>query len=167
MFIELSEYLRCPQGHDERVACIVVPEVMDGRRVLSGTVGCPLCRREYPVRDGVADFAAATGAAPSPGDAAPQPAAHVVQALLGLAGPGGYVVLLGTATRLAEPLAAVMEGIHLVGVNAPPDVRATPALSLVRGTDSVPLASSMARGAVVGQEMVTARWLAEAVRVTL
>lgn len=166
MFIELSEFLRCPHEHDERTYCVIMPEVMDGRRVVRGTIACPVCRREYPVREAVADFGAPERADALRGPA-PPPAPETVQALLGLAGPGGYVVLLGSAARLADPLAARMEGIHFVGVNAPPDVEASVALSLVRGANGIPLASAMARGVVVGREAAAPPWLEEAARITL
>jgi hypothetical protein len=76
-------------------------------------------------------------------------------------------VLLGAAGRAASGLGGLLEGVHCVAVNAPSILESSPAVSLVRGTDKMPLASSMARGVVVGPEMATPSWLAESMRVLL
>jgi len=171
MFIELAEHLRCPGGHEERAYCVLVPDEMAGRDVVHGSIACPVCERVFPVRDGIADFSGTAPVTATSVEASSSQASPIVpdvaQALLGLAGPGGYVVLLGSAGRVATELAGRMEGIHFIGVNAPPDVVSSPTLSLVRGADKVPLASSMARGVVVGPEMAQPIWLAESMRVLL
>lgn len=169
MFIELAEHLRCPQRHEENAYCVLVPDEMVGRDVIRGSIACPVCEREYPVRNGVADFSdlSATAWNGGEGPAPPPLAAEAAQALLGLDGPGGYVVLLGSAARVVTSLAPLLEGTHLVGVNVSPDVTSSPAISLLRGTDGIPLASSMARGIVVGPDMAGEPWLAESVRVVL
>ncbi|MGH7675716.1 MAG: hypothetical protein ACREMV_10645, partial [Gemmatimonadales bacterium] len=147
---------------------------MLGRMVRSGLVGCPVCHREYRLSKGVVDFGGGArregeGAQrPSPGSRLPSPEeAQTLQALLDLSGPGGFVVLLGSAARHAVSLSALMGGIHFVGVNGPPDAEELPVLSLLRGPQTVPLRGSMARGVVVGAELATAPWLGEAVRVLL
>jgi hypothetical protein len=90
-----------------------------------------------------------------------------LQALLDLGGPGGYVVLLGSAARHAEGLAGVMGGIHFIGINAPPDVAELPVLSLLESERVIPLRTGVARGVVVGAELAHTPWVAEAVRVLL
>jgi hypothetical protein len=84
-----------------------------------------------------------------------------------LSGPGGYVVLLGTAARHATGLAALMGGVHFIGVNAPTDVEELPVLSLVRAAAAIPLRQTIARGVVVGADVARAPWLVEARRVLL
>ena len=91
----------------------------------------------------------------------------MLPALLDLSGPGGFVVLLGGAAAAAAGLAAQVGGIHCVGVNAPANLMALPALSLVRCETAVPLRGAMARGVVVGAELASPAWLTEAVRVLL
>jgi hypothetical protein len=90
-----------------------------------------------------------------------------LQALLELSGPGGYVVLVGASARQASGLAAVMAGIHFIGVNAPRDLEELPVLSLLRASDRIPLRSSIARGVVVGADLAASPWLVEAHRVLL
>jgi len=167
VFIELAEFLRCPNPHDESY-CVVTPDDMDRRTVVTGAVGCPTCHTEYPIRDGIVDFRPPDGRstpAPKPQDGAAPP--HAVQALLALSGPGGYVVLVGSAARSAQRLTSLVGGVHFVGVNAPVDVRRADGLSLLLSIDAVPLRSSMARGVVVGGEWATAPWLDEAARILL
>jgi uncharacterized protein YbaR (Trm112 family) len=176
MHIELTEMLRCPEPHAEEFLVISTGEML-GRMIRSGLVGCPVCRREYPMRKGVVDFTGsgkreagnvAEAATSFPVSRVPSPdEAQTLQALLDLSGPGGFVVLLGSAARHAVSLAGLMGGIHFVGVNAPPDSEELPVLSLLKAPRMIPLRQSMARGMVVGAELAAAPWLAEAVRVLL
>ena len=174
MHIELTEMLRCPEPHAEEFLVISTGEML-GRMIRSGLVGCPVCRREYPMRKGVVDFtgsgkreAGRVAEGPLPPSPVPLPEhAQTLQALLDLSGPGGFVVLLGSAARHAVSLAGLMGGIHFVGVNAPPDTEELPVLSLLKAPRMIPLRQSMARGMVVGAELAAAPWLAEAVRVLL
>ncbi len=183
MHIELTEMLRCPEPHAESFLVLSTGEML-GRMVRSGILGCPVCRREYPIIRGVVWFSPAAPAVPGPmrvepaapaAPAAPPRSlgpvprvdAQTLQALLDLSGPGGYVVLVGSAARHAVGLAGLMGGVHFVGVDAPPDSEELPVLSLLAGVALVPLRASMARGVVVGVERAAAPWLAEAHRVLL
>jgi uncharacterized protein YbaR (Trm112 family) len=174
MHIELTEMLRCPEAHELDVLVLSTGEML-GRMVRSGVVGCPRCKREYPIVKGVVDFAGSgtreAGGVPAtthPASRFPLPAeAQTLQALLDLSGPGGYVVLVGDATRHAAGLASLMGGIHFVGVNAPADAAELPMLSLLRATGLIPLRPAMARGVVVGGDSATPSWFEEAQRVLL
>jgi hypothetical protein len=77
------------------------------------------------------------------------------------------VILLGSAARAGAGLAQLLDGIHCVGVNAPDDMVELPVLSLLRCDVGVPLRTSVARGVVVGGELASSAWLAEATRVLL
>ncbi len=165
MFIELAEFLRCPEPH-ELSNLVLVPAAMAARVVVSGSVGCPVCRREYPIQSGVVEFGGDSWPRDAPPGTAPADP-HAVRALLGLESPGGYVVLLGSATRLAPALAASIDGVRFVGFGAPPDAVASPALSLLRCARTVPLRPGMARGVVLGVEHAMPPWLTEAVRLLL
>jgi len=172
MHIELTEMLRCPEPHPEGFLVLSTGE-MSGRMVRHGLVGCPVCHREYEVADGVVYFGGTgkgergrvDGGGTRPPSPVPRP--DVLQALLDLSGPGGYVVLLGTAARVGAELAPLVGGIHCIGVNAPDEVAELPVLSLLRCESLIPLRGAMARGVVVGAELASPAWLAEAVRVLL
>ncbi len=176
MHIELTEMLRCPERHEEGFLVLSTGEML-GRMVRSGVLACPKCGREYPVVRGVVQFSgsrepgAGSGAAPSttaPRSPLPAPVdAHTLQALLDLSGPGGYVLLLGSAVQHAVGLAGLMSGIHFVGVNAPDDVAELPVLSLLDCGTMIPLRQKVGRAAVVGPDRLGPEWLAEARRVLL
>ncbi|MEE8135182.1 MAG: hypothetical protein V3T56_08985 [Gemmatimonadales bacterium] len=162
MFIELAEHLACPVGHDEQAHCILIPDEIVDRMVVRGTVACPICRTEFPVANGIVrfgdpSFPEATGAVPS---------ADIVQALLDLSGPGGYVVLLGSAAVLAEELASLQPGVHMVTVNDPQAENAKGS-SCLYTEEMIPLRNRVACGVVVGSEYTTAVWLSDAARVLL
>jgi uncharacterized protein YbaR (Trm112 family) len=168
MFIELAEVLRCPQAHEGVHYCVLVPRIMNGRHVLAGDVACPACKATYPISDGVADLRDPDDTAPIPpvaGDAVPS--AEDVAALLGVRGPGGYVALVGSAAYLAAPLATLLEGVHLILVNAPREIPLAPSHSCVTGGRALPLASAVVRGVVIGAEHAAQPWLAEGVRLLL
>jgi hypothetical protein len=162
VFIELTEFLRCPEDHAE-AHCVLAPGEISARRVMTGVVGCPVCQREYRISGGVTRF----GTPKTRPNPVPPPAAIVLQAALNLMTPGGYVVLVGSAVSVAECLAPALSGIHLVGVNAPDAILPGPDLTLLDTRATLPLRSSMARGVVLGAEATTGGWPAEATRVLL
>ena len=166
--------VRCPERHEEAFLVMSTGE-MQGRMVRSGLLACPVCGREYAIVRGVVKFSGSgeRGAVPSvaPSGTAPRSLlpvdAETLQALLDLSGPGGYVVLLGSAARHAIGLAGLMSGIHFVGVNAPADVEELPVLSLLACATMIPLRQTVARAVVVGSDCLGDAWLAEARRVLL
>jgi uncharacterized protein YbaR (Trm112 family) len=164
MHIELTEMLRCPEPHELGFLVLSTGEMV-GRMIRSGLVGCPVCRREYRIVEGIVDFGGRGKG--EEGRVHPSPDAQTLQALLDLSGPGGFVVLVGDAARHAEGLAALMGGIHFVGVNAPSGVEELPILSLLRAPTSIPLRPSIARAVVVGGDVASAPWLTEAAAVLL
>jgi uncharacterized protein YbaR (Trm112 family) len=176
MHIELTEMLRCPEPHKLDVLVLSTGEML-GRMVRSGVVGCPVCRREYRIANGVVDFSGGgmqdagsgeSAAATPHASRVPLPdESQTLQALLDLSGPGGFVVLLGDATRHAAGLARLMGGIHFVGVDPPADMEESLVLSLLRTPGMIPLRPAMARGVVSGADRAGAAWLEEAQRVLL
>src|SRR6184192_3524583 len=168
--------LRCPEPHGEAFLVMSTGEML-GRMVRSGILGCPICRREFPIVKGIVNFAGSgmrdAGCEP-PADAThpasriPHPVdSETLQALLDLSGPGGYVVLVGSAARHAVGLAGLMGGIHFVAINAPSEVEELPVLSLLACAKMIPLRGAMARSLVVGADWAGDPWLGEAQRVLL
>jgi uncharacterized protein YbaR (Trm112 family) len=162
VFIELTDHLRCPAGHDEQFL-VLIPEVMGGRDVRRGSLGCPVCHRSFPIREGVATF----GHAPDT-DAAPTRLTSDAQAALaGLGGPGGYAVLVGGAGARADLMAEAWPGIGLVLVNPPPDSPdAAFASRLI--APALPLKTGSMRTAILGPGFGNdPAWIREAARVVL
>ena len=178
MHIELTEMLRCPEPHQEDVMVLSTGEMV-GRMVRFGLVGCSVCHKEYLITNGIVDFVGSAKQGPvTPGhrpgvsrdtmsSGSPVPPLVDLQALLELSGPGGFVVLVGDAARHAPGLAALMAGVHFIGINAPPDLEELPALSLLRVGTVIPLRQAIARGVVVGRNLATSPWLVEAHRILL
>ncbi len=195
MLLELTEVLRCPRDHEESFV-VCVSYAAEGRHVVRGLVGCPLCHAEFPIRNGVLDLSEALGAgarAAEPGEGVRSPGAEAstpgaqpgargpapertgsaaaltpeaLATFLDLRGPGGYAVLAGGAGRLAAGLAALVPGVHLVVLNAPEGARA-PECSYVVAPDRIPLKASQARAVVLGVDCAGPPWPAEAARVLL
>ncbi|HEY2825075.1 MAG TPA: hypothetical protein VGI83_05975 [Gemmatimonadales bacterium] len=165
MHIELTEMLRCPEGHDDAFL-VLATAVMKSRHVYSGMLGCPVCRHEIPVVNGVANFGALsadrTGRADSAGATAAQ-----LQTLLGLSNAGGAVVLVGSAAKVAKDLGDLLGGTHVIGVNPPDGIAVSERVSLVAWGEGIPLRRNMARGVVLGAEVAHEPWLAESARVVL
>ena len=164
MFIELTDHLRCPVEHDEAFL-VLLPDLVDGRSVRSGTLGCPVCDRRFTIRDGVFD----TGDAPPPA-AAPPPtrlAPDPLAALAGLNGPGGYLVLVGGPAAGWREIAELIPGVALVAVNPPADVADQPGVSVLR-SGRLPIKTHSMRGVVLGPPFGSeAPWVREASRVLL
>src|SRR6185436_10692278 len=88
---------------------------MDGRRVVSGELGCPVCGAVITLDRGVADWGGGRGSLAPTGLTA-----EAVSAFLGLGGPGGYVALAGAPASLSAELLPLLPGVRLVLVNPAP-----------------------------------------------
>lgn len=161
MFIELTDHLRCPVEHDEAFL-VLLPGLVDGRSVRSGTLGCPVCDRRFTIRDGVFD----TGDAPPP-SAPSRLTPDAVAALAGVNGPGGYLVLAGSPAASWREIAELIPGVGLVAVNPPADVADQPGVSVLRSA-RLPIKTHSMRGVVLGPPYGSeAAWVREAARVLL
>src|SRR5450756_1712458 len=108
MHIEFIDLLRCPVAHEDSWLVAAVTR-MDGRIVLEGKLGCPVCNASYAVRDGAALLQADTirdaprGVAQSGNeledDVNDVNAATRVAAFLELTRPGSLALLAGTWAR--------------------------------------------------------------------
>jgi uncharacterized protein YbaR (Trm112 family) len=163
MFIELTDHLRCPEDHDEAFL-VLLPDEVEGRSVRTGTLGCPICDRRFRLQDGVFD----TGAAPDPeADRPTALSAESLSALVGLGGPGGYLVLTGRPAEAWREVAALTPGVGLVALNPPRSVADEDGVSVLRSA-RLPLKSNSMRGVVLGPGYgEDAEWVREAARVVL
>lgn len=152
MYSELVDQLRCLNVHAESWL-VAAADTTEDRHVMRGVLGCPECRAQYPIEDGIADF---TGGGrlplalePPTGPAAADDALVIkLAAMLDLAEPGGYVVLCGGWGRLAHPLRRLVD-VQIVVVNGPPDVTMGGGVSGIVTADRIPLAGGSARGVAV------------------
>jgi uncharacterized protein YbaR (Trm112 family) len=163
LFIELTDHLRCPADHEERFL-VLLPDRMEDRYVKSGQLGCPICSRTFRLVDGVLD----TGDAPAPDPASSSSLnADALTALIGLSGPGGYIVLVGVLAGLWQELSAANPGVALVAVNPGADVLDGSGVSVIR-SGRIPLKSRSMRAAVLSRPYAAQmEWVKEASRVVL
>src|SRR4051812_29127515 len=145
MFIELVDALRCPNTHEESWLVAAADQMVD-RHIVTGTLGCPVCSAEFPIRDGVVDFRrqrdATISAGPAP-DSSPD-AAMKLAALLGLSDAQGFAVLLGAWGALGNTLAASVD-TPLILADPPADVTGSRGISVIRCDGELPLATGAAR----------------------
>jgi uncharacterized protein YbaR (Trm112 family) len=161
VFIELVDVLRCPNRHDE-TWLVLSADRMDGRDVMRGTLGCPICHAEFPIVAGVARF----GDRP-PARAHPRNDAESLRlaALLDLTEAGGYAILAGETGNQAPGMRELTD-TQLLLVDPPTDVEMGNGLSGLT-TPSTPRAFPLADGsarAIALDEAATAEQLDAAVR---
>ena len=92
MFIPLVDILRCVNPHNETWLVASIERAED-RFIIDGTLGCPTCLAEYPIRDGIVYFTERV-----PSDANVQP-------------DEGEAMRLAAALDLTEPrMTALLQG---------------------------------------------------------
>jgi hypothetical protein len=161
VFIELTDHLRCTSDHAESFL-VLLPDRMEGRRVTTGSLGCPVCGRVVEVTELTVDFG---GEPPAPGDTTLT--APAVAAFLGLTGPGGYIALFGSVGATAPALADLLPGIRIVLVNPPPATVSSEIASVLRAGRS-PIKSHSMRGVVVARDHgADGRWTEAAIDAVL
>ena len=164
MFIELTDYLRCPVEHEEQYL-VLLPDRIEDRSVREGRLGCPVCGRTFVVADGVLDVT--DPAAPAAETTETTLTAEAVAALAGLGGPGGYLVLAGAPADAWQAVAEQVPKVGLVAVNPAPTTRDEPGVSVIRAS-RLPLKSRSMRGVVLGRPYGgDPVWVREAARVVL
>ena len=116
MFIELVDALRCPNPHEE-IWLVLASGKMEGRDVMEGVLGCPICHAEYPIEAGVAWFDGGANSR-SRGAVPDEEEALRLAALLDLTDSRGYAILVGDAGSQAPRLRALTD-VQLLLVNPP------------------------------------------------
>jgi uncharacterized protein YbaR (Trm112 family) len=146
MFVELIDHLRCPRPHEE-TWLVASSTRTDSRTIMEGVLGCPICRAEYPVSNGIADF----GQPPRPTTVLPPDEAEALRlaALLDLTDARGYVILVGELGAHAR-LVQRFSDVQLLLVNPPTGLQMGAGVSGLTTNDVLPLAAGSARAAALG-----------------
>jgi hypothetical protein len=165
MFIELVDSLRCVESHEDTWLVASVWR-MDGRHIVDGVLGCPVCRREYAVRGGVGWFtdASATSAVEDLTPAGASADANRVAraaALLGLSEGGGTIVLGGHWVECADALAD-LGAAHVVLANTAPSPTSVQEVSAIVVGDRLPFAAGTLRGVALSGDAATPARIASA-----
>jgi hypothetical protein len=151
MHIELVDALRCVEPHEDSWL-VASFDRMEGRTVVAGTLGCPVCGAEYPIVEGEAWFGARPGASmpaatPPPDD--PEETMRLA-ALLGLVGTGGTVLLGGGWAALGAALVQLVQ-VRALLLDPPAGVVAGEGSGVVRTDGRVPIAAGALRGAALDE----------------
>jgi uncharacterized protein YbaR (Trm112 family) len=147
MFIELVDALRCPVAHAESWL-VASADRMEARHIVEGTLGCPVCRAEYPIHRGVVDFRRESPRRLPPRTAPDPEQAMRLAAFLDLSDASGFAVLAG-ARGAHAPLVRAQVDTPLVLIDPPEDVEGEPGISVLRCDGELPLAAGAARGVAI------------------
>ena len=149
MFIELLDLLRCINAHEDTWLVTSLKAVSD-RFVLDGTLGCPVCHAEYPIKKGIADFTrGGESARHSFEDSAPSESREELAtrtgAFLNATEPGATLVLGGNWAEVAQEV-SVMTGTRVLALNPSKRVEESESVGLLRVSREIPLAPESVLG---------------------
>src|SRR5690349_17890720 len=145
MHSELVDSLRCLSVHEESWLVAAADET-DGRHIMRGVLGCPVCHARYPIERGIADFSGGVHVpvALEGDESVGEDAAVKLAAMLDLTDPSGYVILVGAWARLGAALREIVP-VMVLAVNPHPDAAIGDGVSGVTTLDRIPVAASSAR----------------------
>ncbi|HEX9128140.1 MAG TPA: hypothetical protein VF850_03170 [Gemmatimonadaceae bacterium] len=149
MFIELLDLLRCINVHEETWLVASFKSVSN-RFVMEGTLGCPSCSAEYPIRSGIADFSAGLELPRRKGG---RPAAIYDReelatragAFLNVTEPGATVVLGGAWADAALEL-SVMTEARVLAINPKAGAEESETVGLLLVGSEIPVAPASLLG---------------------
>ena len=150
MYLVLTDVLTCPRCGPEQ-GLIVLTDRMEGRRILEGALGCPICESKYPIRGGLADLRR-TDQAPAPDSGVRGSGFDAMRsaALLGIAQGPAIVVMLGVTNDAAAEVAAIVPGLEIVTVAGDAaDGVEQPGVSRLLTNAALPLRGSSVRAALI------------------
>jgi len=162
MHIEFIDLLRCPNVHEDSWLVAAFYQ-MDGRVVIEGKLGCPVCGAEYFIRDGVAVF---DDSNPSLQSAASDESASdgtLIAAMLDLSRPGMVALLAGKWARDAQAVSE-LAGARIIALNSPEGPLGSDDVAEIRARTPVPLAAQSLNGIALDAAHATPAMLTEAAR---
>ncbi len=150
MFIELLDFLRCTEDHPP-IALVTAITRREGRFVVDAVMGCPSCRREYAIVDGVASFVGA--AVSKPVDAAFQrePEGAVRVAAFLAVSDGSTIALADDWAPYAAEVAE-MVGARVFAINSPVSLDESERLGVLHTGHRLPFADAALGGVAIGSE---------------
>jgi uncharacterized protein YbaR (Trm112 family) len=166
--ITVTDLLTCPRCGPQHGLVLLADRVID-RRVIAGTLGCPNCHGRYPVRDGSAwlipdgadsdveitgrpehDVGTARSALESIATDDMAPHATRYAGLMGVTNGPAHVVVAGPAAGAARAIAALVDDIEVIAVQADEDEAASgERVSSIRVRKTLPLCPGRLRGATL------------------
>ncbi|MGH7604972.1 MAG: hypothetical protein ACRENK_13380 [Gemmatimonadaceae bacterium] len=149
MFIELLDLLRCIRPHED-TWLVASFHTVSNRLVKDGKLGCPICKAEYPIERGVADFSA--GMSLPDCEEGRAEASHRREELATRAGaylnatePAATILLGGLWAYAAHDLAR-MSQVRVFALNAPRELEESETVALMNVGAEIPLAAGSVAG---------------------
>jgi len=146
MFIEMIDLLRCPREHEE-TWLIAAFTTMDGRFVVEGKLGCPICNSSYDIVGGVARFGGEISDAFAP-NVSPESVMRTA-ALLNLARPGSLAVLCGSEASAAGDLSQLTE-CRVIAMNPAANIEDSDHVGTIVTDTRIPLAANSVDAIAIG-----------------
>ncbi|MEJ7760989.1 MAG: hypothetical protein WKF55_15520 [Gemmatimonadaceae bacterium] len=164
MHIEFIDLFRCPEPHEETWLVAAFSRIEE-RIVIEGRLGCPICKTQYAIVDGVAVFGETateqvTGATPPSAEAVTR-----LAAMLGMLRPGMLVLLTGSLAAESCELSSLFSGRVLVLNPIPGLVTDSEGVGSIRTGSPIPVASRSVDGVALDTATDDAVVLREIVRV--
>ena len=159
LFIELIDLLRCPRQHEESWL-VAAFNRMEGRFVIEGRLGCPICSANYLIADGVADLRehASHEARVSQSDplsfTGHDDMALTIAAMLGLTRPGAFAVLEGIESEVGG-IISEMTNTKVILLNSPHTQSAKENVGAVLSAKRLPFASNSVDGILISDNTGT------------
>lgn len=148
----MLDLLRCINAHEE-TWLVASLKAISNRFVLDGTLGCPVCHAEYPIRKGIADFTrggelghALMDDSRSSGNR--EELATRIGAFLNATEPGATLLLGGSWAEAAQEL-SVMTDTRVLALNPSKRVEESETVGLIRVSSEIPLAPESVHGVAV------------------
>jgi hypothetical protein len=150
LFIELIDAIRCPADHPPS-SLVAAFETITERDVISGMLGCPVCRSEFQIRNG--DLWLVTTAMPSPATRPlnPEDDALRLAASLDLRTEIGFAILRGAWCALGERIVDISP-THLVLLDPPLNTPRGPGRSIIHAGGTVPFSPATAIAATIDDD---------------
>ena len=163
MFTELIDTLRCPNAHED--SWLVASSTRtDGRHIMAGMLGCPVCRATFDIVDGEVLFGTTPVASHLP--AFSDDAAFRLAAQLHLIEAPQPVLLVGEWSGAAQPLRRILPHVKLMVGDTAPQRASDDRISALRlPATGIPLATGALRALALDAAHASTAHLTHAARV--
>jgi hypothetical protein len=175
MHVELVEIFRCVAPHRDSWL-VAAADRTEGRTIIDGTLGCPVCHAEYAIENGVVRFDVSSSPGRESRQSRPRESAPIgadelhdddqnealrLAAMLGASEATMTIALLGVSLRLAVAVQSIAS-VRCIVVD-PPDERdaldalqrADSQLAIVRATGVLPVAQGALHGVYANRRDVS------------
>ena len=157
MHIELIDLLRCPEPHEETWLVAAFNKV-DGRHIIEAKLGCPVCRREYLIHEGIAIF----GNDDISADGRKEDVTTTA-AFLDLTSPGKTILLAGAFGFLADEIVEMTQS-RAISLNASMEGN-NDRVAQILTVSRIPLASNSLDGVALDRWHSTELGVGESARI--